>query len=827
VTAAALCASNAWSAVATQFWPGSASVATVDPAGALGGDVSGLDYEGTGTPTPGVLWAVDNSDSFLVRLLWNGTNWVRDTANGWSAGKTLHYPGGLGLPDSEGVTLTDAGSAGGVFVSSERDRNNNTVSRVSVLRYDVSGVLATLDATDEWDLTGDLPAVDPNEGAESVEWIPDTYLVASGFVDKTTNQPYDPADYPAHGTGLFFVGLEANGNVYVYELDQGATTFKRLAMFASGFPTFGAMHWDADEKQLWVVCDNNCAGRSRVFQVSNGVFAAVADYARPSGMPNLNNEGFTITQDSECVAGSKPVYWADDGTTGSHALRAGTIFCTPFPPPIGRAGWSTSSAVKGDFNGDGFGDLAVGVRENNVQGAVHVLPGSASGVGTAGSQFWSQDSAGITDTAEDGDDFGAALAVGNFNGDRFADLAIGAPGENNGAGAVHVLYGSASGLTATGSQQWTQASAGISDDPEPGDHFGATLAAGNVNSSTPADELIIGVPDEDLGAVRDAGIVQILKGSPSKLTGAGSQTFSQDSANIPDAAEAGDRFGSSLAVGDLGGTAVADLAIGVPEEDIGALKDAGLVHVLRGSPSGLSGSGSSMWTQNSTGLGDSVEAGDGFGASLAIGNIGGTSFGDLVVGVPGEDLGVAANAGVIQTIPGSAGGPTGTGSQTFSQATNGIADEPETGDEFGYAVAVGDFGGNSYLDLAVGAPGEGTGAKPHYGVVHLIPGSSSGLTATGSQLWSQDSANVGDSTEADDRFGAALAASNFGNTSHSDLAIGVPFESFGATISGIVQILPGTNAFLTGTGSKTFGQNTAGVADNAEAFDAMGIALGR
>src|SRR6185295_11507396 len=95
VTAAALCASNAWSAVATQFWPGSASVATVDPAGALGGDVSGLDYEGTGTPTPGVLWAVDNSDSFLVRLLWNGTNWVRDTANGWSAGKTLHYPGGL------------------------------------------------------------------------------------------------------------------------------------------------------------------------------------------------------------------------------------------------------------------------------------------------------------------------------------------------------------------------------------------------------------------------------------------------------------------------------------------------------------------------------------------------------------------------------------------------------------------------------------------------------------------------------------------------------------------------------------------------------------
>ena len=102
-------------------WPGSASVTTVDQAGVLGSDLSGLDYEGTGTSNRGVLWAVNNGTSTLQRLLWDGTQWVRDTANGWSAGKTLHFPGGTGLPDSEGVTLTDAGSAGGVFVSSERN----------------------------------------------------------------------------------------------------------------------------------------------------------------------------------------------------------------------------------------------------------------------------------------------------------------------------------------------------------------------------------------------------------------------------------------------------------------------------------------------------------------------------------------------------------------------------------------------------------------------------------------------------------------------------------------------------------------------------------
>jgi hypothetical protein len=40
-------------------------------------------------------------------------------------------------------------------------------------------------------------------------------------------------------------------------------------------------------------------------------------------------------------------------------------------------------------------------------------------------------------------------------------------------------------------------------------------------------------------------------------------------------------------------------------------------------------------------------------------------------------------------------------------------------------------------------------------------------------------------------------------------------------------VLPGSSSFLTGTGSKTFSQNTTGVADAAESFDAMGFAVGR
>ncbi|MFF7145605.1 lamin tail domain-containing protein [Streptomyces nodosus] len=302
-------------------WPGSGSVSTADAANVFGQDLSGLYQEGN------VLWGAQNSGK-LWRLVRDGSGgWKPDTNGGWSSGKTLRFPGGSGSPDSEGVTLTGSGSAGGAFVASERNGDASGTSRLSVLKYDVAAGGSSLTATTEWNLTSDLPKTDPNLGFEGITWIPDAYLTGAGFKDASTGAAYAPARYSAHSGGVFFVAVEGTGMIYGYVLtDSGSYT--RVASFSSGMSGVMELQWEPQATRLWAVCDDTCNGQHRTLKIdTTGAFTTSAVYNRPSGMPNYNNEGFSLAGADECVAGSKPVYWADDSNDGGHALRKGTITC--------------------------------------------------------------------------------------------------------------------------------------------------------------------------------------------------------------------------------------------------------------------------------------------------------------------------------------------------------------------------------------------------------------------------------------------------------------------------------------------------------------------
>jgi disulfide bond formation protein DsbB len=492
---------------------------------------------------------------------------------------------------------------------------------------------------------------------------------------------------------------------------------------------------------------------------------------------------------------------------------------------------STGGNVYGDFDNDGYDDLAIGVPGEGIgtadaAGAVNVLYGSSGGLSAVGDQLWHQNSPGILGICEGGDEFGYTLSVGDFDNDGYDDLAIGVPYEGIGtailSGAVNVLYGSSSGLSSAGNQLWHQNSPGILGKCEYADLFGFALSVGDFDNDG-YDDLAIGVLWEGIGTADAAGAVNVLYGSLTGLSSTGNQLWHQNSPGILGICEYGDEFGSALSVGDFDNDGYDDLAIGVPSEGIGTADYAGAVNIIYGSSSGLSSVGDQLWHQNSPIILGICETDDDFGFALSVGDFDNDGYDDLAIGVRQEGIGTADNAGAVNVLYGSSTGLCTSGNQLWHQNSPGILGLSESGDRFGWSLSVGDFDNDGYDDLAIGAPKEGIGTNTQTGAVNVLYGSSGGLSSVNDQLWHQNSPGILGLSEISDRFGWALSVGDFDNDGYDDLAIGVPWEGIGTVNSvGAVNVLYGSSSGLSASGDQLWHQNSPGILGKCEYPDKFG-----
>lgn len=473
-------------------------------------------------------------------------------------------------------------------------------------------------------------------------------------------------------------------------------------------------------------------------------------------------------------------------TAGFLAASTAVAAAAPAAPAAAAA------ALQGDFNGDGYRDQAVSAAGAAVSGrtgagAVTVLYGSAAGAGAAKIQTLTQDSAGVPGAAEKDDRFGSHAAAGDFNGDGFADLAVGAPGEDSGTdvdgGTVVVLWGSAGGLS--GGTTIADPTRSVHD------LFGRVLAAGDYNADGKAD----------LAIASDVEKVDVYRGG---FTKAGA-TAGRYTVTTPVMKVGGpDIF--NLTPGDVNADGRTDLLVDGYEGDSTGEWAYNANYYLPGSASGITTTGR-------------VKLPAGVISDIADAN--GDGYGDIVIGnswEAGDGVGVA-KGGAVDVVYGTYSGP---GARvTLHQDSPGVPGGAEKGDDFGFEVSFGDINGDGLADLAVGSLGEDVGGVPDAGMVTVLYSTGDSFQGPGNQGFHQDVAGVPGSGEAGDGFGGEVFLSDADGDGKADLMVGsagenngdgqvLAFRSDGTRIDMNGRGFGLTAAGLSATGMPLFGHNITG-----------------
>ncbi|WP_371660650.1 VCBS repeat-containing protein [Streptomyces sp. NBC_00280] len=326
-------------------------------------------------------------------------------------------------------------------------------------------------------------------------------------------------------------------------------------------------------------------------------------------------------------------------------------------------------------------------------------------------------------------------------------------------------------------------------------------------------------PEATVSGAARAGEIQIVYGG-----GKGVLTLSQALDSIPGAPEAGDQFGHALAVYDADLDGCSDLVVGIPYEDMGTVPDAGNVHVIYGSTSGLNAGTKAVkefYQGADKPLGGAQENEDWVGYAVAAGKTSaGTPY--LIVGVPGESIGEIEDAGMFHYISGTA--QTAVSVHQDTDVAGAVPGNAEQDDRFGSTLAA------TPTHFAVGTPGEALGTVAFAGGTAFFNHTLTSNSPKPLGGLGQDQDVISGAEEVGDEFGAALAmvpyrASGATSTTESLLAVGVPGEDLSTTVdAGAVQVF---KLAANGTFTETtwIDQNTADVDQDAEAGDFFGKRL--
>lgn len=449
------------------------------------------------------------------------------------------------------------------------------------------------------------------------------------------------------------------------------------------------------------------------------------------------------------------------------------VLAAPASPALAAPHGTASKAahVAGDFDGDGRPDLAIGAPGGNrvMVRYTHASPGGAH-------VALLQPNASSFHTPQR---FGQALAVGDFNGDGFADLAVGAPRYTTKPapgdvietrGAIYVFHGTSHGLVADPLQLIGPTTGG---DPF---ELGQALAAADTNGDGRADlaATVFGV---------DTGNIRLYSGTSTGLH----FTFR----------ELDDVEATSLAFGDVNGDHHPDLVAG-STVDLANPSDEFFGDIMT-----WPGTAGGLGTTPQKIRGDQAGAFRMFGNAVAIGDVNGDGFADVVVGAAYDRLVPSHPSG--GTVVLLTGGPSG-----LAASRHQVLHEKQLfaqwhdGDGFGSSLAVIRVDGDRFADVVVGAAHERVSGRRQAGAVFLVHGGSSGLRVHHSQRITQATSGIPGSVARRAHFGNAVWASFLDPDRFGDAVVGVPDAAASARGGGFAQIPGSTGGLHTPGATGTF-----------------------